>query len=221
MGFFSRLFGRRKVEQPAPEGPDIAPELGPALAAYQAGRPDEAVALAEPYLDRDVDAQRLCALAHSEAGRFEQAFPHWLALFEREPSAHNACQLASSSVMCGEVARGEAWLQKAHEINQQTEETSSARFLVSFIAALQQSGHLAEALPHLAVLRDLYGQLSITDSTFLYLRGLPFFSTFLQNSLPTLEALQPRETVLAWYGELRGRLDEDGEAQLAAWMERL
>ena len=211
-------------EQEAPEqqnGPDIAPELAPALAAYQAGRHEAAIAGAAPHAERLADAARLCALAYSAMDRYPEAFQYWLALFDKEPSAHNAVQLATTSVMCGEVERGEAWMQKAAQVNHETREQSDVAACVNFISALMQSGHLHEALPHLAWMRDVYGQVRITDSTFLYMRGIPFFPTFLEKSLEVLKATQPADAIASWYGVLTGRLDEEGEAQLTAWVGQL
>ncbi|RQR85362.1 hypothetical protein DIE11_04910 [Burkholderia sp. Bp9012] len=242
MGLLGKLFGKKPRDEaatPAPSandapdasdasegaddqnGPDIAPELAPALKAFQAGRHDAAIAAAAPHAERLADAARLCALSYSAMERYPEAFPYWLALFDREPSAHNAVQLATTSVMCGEVERGEAWMQKAAEINHDTHEQSDVAARVNFISALMQSGHLREALPHLAWVRDVYGHVRITDSTFLYMRGIPFFSSFLENSLDILKATQPADAIAPWYGELKGKLDEEGEAQLAEWVGRL
>ncbi|MFJ1208431.1 hypothetical protein [Burkholderia pyrrocinia] len=237
MGLLEKLFGKKSRAEEASaaqvpstgeqdgqdeqNGPDIAAELAPALAAYQAGRHEAAIAGAAPYAERLADAARLCALAYSAMHRHAEAFPYWLALFEREPSAHNAVQLATTSVMCGEVKRGEAWMQKAAQVNHETREQSDVAARVNFISALMQSGHLHEALPHIAWMRDVYGQVRITDSTFLTMRGIPFFPSFLEKSLEILKATQPADAIAQWYGVLTGKLDEAGEAQLAAWVDQL
>lgn len=228
MGLFNKLFGKKTeaASSAAPamdaqDGKAIAPMLAPALRSYQAGRLDAAIAAAAPYVDTHADASRLCALAHSAADRHAEAFPYWLALFQQEPSAHNALQLATTSVMCGEVPRGEAWLMKFDEINEETRELSPVSARTNFISALKQSGHMAEALPYLAWVRDVYAHLRITDSHFLYMRGVPFFSAFLEVSLPTVRASLSADAVVAWYEELAGKLDEEGEAQLAAWIVHL
>jgi tetratricopeptide (TPR) repeat protein len=238
MGLLGKLFGKKPrddASSPAPSThdaaepgepgepgePDIAPELASALAAFQAGRYKKAIEGAVPHVERLADAARLCALAYSEMERYAEAFPYWLKLFEQEPSAHNALQLATTSVMCGEVERGEAWLTKAAQVNHDTHEQSDATARVNFISALMQSGHLREALPHLAWMRDVYAHMRITDSTFLYMRGIPFFSSFLEKSLEILKATQPVDAIVSWYGELDGKLDEEGAAQLAEWIGQL
>jgi hypothetical protein len=231
MGLLKKLFGRASNEGAtnAPQPPkddnstsaDIASELAPALKAYQQGQHEAAIAAAAPYADRHADANRLCALAYSDMRRYPEAFPYWLALFEQEPSAHNALQLATTSVMCGELDRGAAWLMKFDEVNEQTHEMSSVTARTQFISSLTQSGHMAEALPYLVWLRDVYAHVRITDSHFLYMRGIPFFPSFLENSLPILKANLSNEAVVEWYGALSGQLDEEGEAQLGQWLQSL
>ncbi|VWD56088.1 hypothetical protein BLA39750_06736 [Burkholderia lata] len=238
MGLLGKLFGKKprdEASSPAPSTqdateagepgasrePDIAPELASALAALQAGRYKKAIEGALPHVERLADAARLCAIAYSEMERYPEAFSYWLKLFEQEPSAHNALQLATTSVMCGEVERGEAWLTKAAQVNHDTHEQSDATARVNFISALMQSGRVREALPHLAWMRDVYAHMRITDSTFLYMRGIPFFSSFLEKSLEILKATQPADAIVSWYGELHGKLDEEGEAQLAEWVGQL
>jgi len=230
MGLLKKLFGRNandRVANPPPPpkdddtSSDIAPELAPALEAYQQGQHEAAIAAAAPYANRHADANRLCALAYSDMRRYPEAFPYWLALFEQEPSAHNALQLATTSVMCGELKRGEAWLMKFDEINEQTHEMSSVTARTQFISSLTQSGHMAEALPYLDWLRDVYARVRITDSHFLYMRGIPFFPSFLENSLPVLKASMPNDKIVDWYGTLVGKLDDEGEAQLEQWRQSL
>ena len=230
MGLLKKLFGRNandRVANPPPppkdDAPssDIAPELAPALEAYQQGQHEAAITAAAPHANRHADANRLCALAYSDMRRYPEAFPYWLALFEQEPSAHNALQLATTSVMCGELKRGEAWLMKFDEINEQTHEMSSVTARTQFISSLTQSGHMAEALPYLDWLRDVYAHVRITDSHFLYMRGIPFFPSFLENSLPVLKASMPNDKIVDWYGTLVGKLDDEGEAQLEQWRQSL
>lgn len=229
MGLLKKLFGRNSnneavtiAQPPEDEGgvsPDIAPELRSALEFYQQGEHKATIAAAAPHAAHQADANRLCALAYSDMRRYPEAFPYWLALFNQEPSAHNALQLATTSVMCGELDRGEAWLMKFDEINEQTHELSSVTARTQFVSALKQSGHMAEALPYLVWLRDVYAHVRITDSHFLYMRGIPFFPSFLEVSLSILRANLSDEAIVEWFGVLSGKLDEEGEAQLAQWLQ--
>jgi hypothetical protein len=228
MGFLSRLFRRARPDAPPapPAAPDqaegaIDPALAEALDAFQGERHEQAFALASRQLQAGADAYRLCALSLSALGRHPEAFDYWLQLFEREPSAHNALQLATVSVMCGEPDRGEAWLAKFDQVNAQTREMSAALARGNFISALEQAGYGQRTLPHLEWLREAYASLSITDSHFLYVRGLPFFDTFLERSLPLLHAQLPPAAIAPWYRAIHARLDAEGQAMLDAHLARL
>ncbi|WP_375591791.1 hypothetical protein [Chitiniphilus eburneus] len=223
MGLFSRLFGRRGAPATRLAPRSDPPELAAAIAALQAGDMPAVLRLAQPHLDAPApavraDAQRLCALAQSRLGAWPAAFGHWHALFELEPTAHNALQLATTSVMCGEIERGEQWFRQSGELNAASQDTNPVQAHISFLTALCNIGRHAEALPYLCWIRDVYRQLHITDDTFLHLRGVPFLSVFLENSWPVLHAALDAPAIGAWYGELIADLDEDGAQRTRHWL---
>ncbi|GAA5787046.1 hypothetical protein [Chitiniphilus shinanonensis] len=224
MGLFSRLFGRRDdppAADPAPQGDP--PELAAAIAALQAEDMPAVLRLATPQLDAAnpavrADAQRLCALAQSRLGDWPAASGHWQALFALEPTAHNALQVATTSVMCGEIERGEQWFRQSGELNASSQDTNPIQAHISFLTALCNVGRHADALPYLGWIRDVYRRLHITDDTFLHLRGVPFLSVFLENSWPVLHAALDAPAIEAWYGELIADLDEDGAQRARHWL---
>ncbi|MCC8535607.1 hypothetical protein ACDH70_14025 [Xanthomonas axonopodis pv. poinsettiicola] len=232
MGLWDRLFGRKTAAAQAPrteptvtpaageEDPaqavDIDPALQPALAAFQRGDHVGAYDAAQAQLQAGADAQRLCALSLSALDRYREAYPYWLALYELEPTAHNALQLATTAVMCNEIARGEQWLLTFDDLNAQERATSPATARTSFLTALTRAGHGAHALPHLEWLREAYAGMSITDSHFLYVRGLPFLEVFLERSTPLLRQCLPADALPGWYAQLQPALDPPGQAAVAA-----
>ncbi|RBK25796.1 hypothetical protein BRN80_04455, partial [Xanthomonas oryzae pv. oryzae] len=162
------------------------------------------------------DAQRLCALSLSALDRYREAYPYWLALCALEPTAHNALQLATTSVMCNEIDRGAQWLLTFDDLNAQERSTSPAIARTSFLTALTRAGHGAHALPHLEWLREAYAGMSMTDSHFLYVRGLPFLEAFLERSTALLRECLPADAVPAWYAQLQPALDPPGRGMVAA-----
>ncbi|WP_035055093.1 hypothetical protein [Andreprevotia chitinilytica] len=233
MGFWSNLFKNKSEQSPerisaaanVESDVDADTLLAEPIAALQNGQLEEAIRLAAPFLDSaraDVcaDAFRLGALAKSRLQDWPAAFNDWLALFELEPTSHNALQLASASVMCGEVARGEAWFAKYREIDEKTPSFPLVSATTNFISACNQSGHVQAALPYLEWMRDLYRHVGITDDTFLYLRGVPFLSTFLENSGPMIAAILPPAEFKAWFEQMIPELDEDGGAMVRNWLDQ-
>ncbi|QEL54882.1 tetratricopeptide repeat protein [Chromobacterium paludis] len=225
MGIIKRLLGRGKpAELRVARQAETPPELEAAVAALQREDWGQTLRLAQPYLEARsgrlrADAYRLCALATGRQGQWDTAFSCWLRLFELEPSAHNALQLASVSVMAGQVDRGKAWMMKFDELNRESREFSCAMAYANFASALAQAGHADEALPYLTCLRELYRQLKITDDMFLHQRGVPFFGAFLENSWALLRPCLDDGALLDWYRVMLDDLDEDGRARLNAWLD--
>ncbi|KUM03705.1 hypothetical protein KIF53_21505 [Chromobacterium subtsugae] len=223
MSILSRILGRKAMPIQLAEPQDAPPQLRAALDALQREEWQQALKLAQPHLEAKsaslrADAYRLCALASSRQMQWSTALSCWQKLFELEPSARNALQLASCSVMAGEVARGKAWLMKFDELNHASREVPCAAAYVNFIAALAQAGHARETLPYLAWLRELYRQLKITDDQFLQQRGVPFFPVFLENSWPLLRQCLDDQALLNWYAPMLADLDENGCAALRGWL---
>lgn len=206
-----------------PERP-LAPELAPALAFLQDGAYDQACAAAMQQCASDVpavqaDALRICALSCSGLGRWPEAVGHWEALFDHEPTAHNALQLATSSVMAGALAHGIEWIEQAAEVNGRTREMPMLQLWIGFVTALGRAGQERAALPYLDRIRQVYAELGTTDATVLYARRIPFFSAFLDNTRPLVRAALDDEQGRRWYAALLPSLDANGRQELNAWLD--
>ena len=205
---------------------ETPPVLQPAVAALERGDFASAFAMAEVFVDDAepqlrADASRLCALSASRTERWSVAFRHFEVLFGLEPTAFNALQLATTSVRSGELERGLAWLQEAHETNDRSRDMLPPRIDTAFLSALEQQGEYASALPLLGKLAGAYQTLPTLDDHFVWSHGLPFFSEFLRKSLPLLQHALPPDGVLDWYARLGSGLGAEGvemlDAHLAEW----
>jgi hypothetical protein len=201
------------------------PELLTAIEDLEADRYDRALATAAPYVSSDqpglrVDAKRLCALATARLCRWDESFSFWHSLYDEEQTAHNALQLATSSVMTGDVAGGVAWIAKALEMNAESHEVPGLLIHTNFITALTNSGQHNAALPYLDDVKQLYVNLGVTDPTFLYVRRVPLFNEFLDNSAPVIRAALNPEQGRAWYASMLPHLDDSGKTELSAWLEK-
>ncbi|MGC0151480.1 hypothetical protein ACPRNU_03335 [Chromobacterium vaccinii] len=226
MSILNRLLARRKSPSLGMARSDTSPELQAAVAALRQDDWSRALRLAQPHLEAKsaelrADAYRLCALSTSRLEQWRTALSCWQTLFELEPSAHNALELATASVMAGEIGRGKAWLMKFDELNRVSRDVPCAAGYANFIAALAQSGHAAETLPYLTWLRELYRQLKITDDAFLQRRGVPFLAVFLESSWPLLQQCLKPAQVRGWYGAMLADLDDDGCAALNGWLDEM
>jgi hypothetical protein len=98
------------------------PELEKAVDHLEAGEYENVLVCAAQYLTSTeshlcMDAIRLSALANSRLERWHSALECWRSLFDRDATAHNALQLATASVMAGNVAQGEQWFVTASRLN--------------------------------------------------------------------------------------------------------
>jgi tetratricopeptide (TPR) repeat protein len=243
MGFFSKIFGSGRTpstnstDKPAASGAERSVqaaalgdkadpvELVPAIAALQADDFERTLQLALPHAahaDSSVraDAHRLCALALSRLDRYADALPHWKQLAMLEPNAHNFQQVATSAAMLHDIEAAEQAFAHALEFSQREhqEGPSPAPMMhVNYASALQRAGRADMAAVHMEQLRDWYIALHITDTTFLYLRGMPFFSTFLENGLPIVRQVLDGPELEGWLNVLHNGIDQEGREQLQAY----
>lgn len=213
------------LTESAPESaPPTPAALQPALAALESGDFDQAVRLATPHRQHPVpavqaDALRLCALARSNLAHWPAAFADFHELFDREATAHNALQLATTSVMAGELERGVAWFERADMLNRESGDMPPGQLRTGFLSALEQAGQIAACLPHLEWLARAYRALSVSDSHVVWSHGLPFLGDFLDKSLPLLRELLPEIDIPAWYQAMREDLDDEGRATIDTFLQ--
>lgn len=201
-------------------------ELEAAVAAMQADQFAEAIELADPLRNHSdpalrADTLRLTALCLARLEKWEKAFDEYHALFAIERSALNALQLATTSVMAGELARGQTWFEKASQINIDTEEMPWPTLHTNFLSALGNAGQWAAGLPHIEWLRDMYQSVVISDDHFLFMRDMPFLSVFFEKSLPVLQASMSGQEVIAWYAAMAQHLDAEGQEKITNWLSSL
>ncbi len=202
---------------PATESSETPKELVPALAALQSDNFAEAIELANSYAHDSnhliaADARRICAQAHARLSQWQESFGNYKRLFDLEPSALNALQLATTAVMSADTPLGDSWFERAQAININSNELPQGRLRTAYLSALEQAGDYAATRPHLDWLACAYRSVKVTDDHFVWARGLPFFGEFLKKSQPLLLACVPEHEVRAWYEALCPDLDEAGRA---------
>ena len=217
----ARIAGAVEVDN-AQEAPTPV-ELEAALAAMQAGQFEKALAGASGFtgaadIALRTDANRLCAISCSQLAKWPQAAAYFEAVFATERSAHNALQVATSTVMAGALAQGERWFATAKAVNQETGDVSSILLHTNFISALKQAGFMTAALPYMEWVKQVYEAAHSTDATFLTLRGVPFFESFLDQSAPVVDAAMSGAQANAWYASMLAHIDQDGQDTLNAWL---
>ncbi len=207
-----------------PSAADSNPvELEPAIDQLEAGKFDDALKGAAPYLTADdarlcKDAIRLSALASARLERWADALDLWRSLFDREATAHNALQVATASVMAGNVAQGQQWAETATRLNATSHDVPWMLINTNFITALKNSGNAKLALPYLVEVKELYENLHNTDPTFLTLQGMPLLASFLSNSREIVTSALSGKEARCWYESMVPHIDQDGRKELTGWL---
>lgn len=197
--------------------------LRPAVDALQCGQYDAALVLAtnicyQPDRALRTDAHRVCASSCAQLERWDEAARHFEELFALEGTVHNALQVATTCVMAGRLDDGELWIRTAITMNRRDPEISSMLIYTSYITALKNRGHLRQAMAYLEPVKEMYEQLHITDPTFLTLRGVPFFISFLEQSAPVVDASMHACQARNWYQTMLPHLDQPGRSELKGWL---
>lgn len=206
-------------DEPSDEAP-IRVELQAALAARQAKQHELCLGLAQAHCQHPdptvrVDARRLCALSCAGLRQWSDAFEHYQHLYALEVSALNALQLATTSVMAGDVPRGESWFRQARTTNHDAQEMPEARLRTAYLSALEQAGEFKTTQSHLDWLAGGYMAMGITDDHFVWSRGFPFFGEFLAKSQALLGQVMPMADLVIWYERMHEALDDPGRQRLA------
>jgi tetratricopeptide (TPR) repeat protein len=200
------------------------PELQLAIEHLEAGNYDDALSCAAPYLAADQthlckDAIRLSALASSRTEQWNAALGFWRSLFDREATAHNALQVATASVMAGNVAQGEQWMRTAARLTKTSGDVPWMVVQTNFITALKNSGNAQLALPYLQEVKAIYEDLHITEPTFLFLRGVPQFSSFLDSSRGVVTSALSKNEATQWFESMFPHIDASGQTELRVWLQ--
>ncbi len=82
-----------------------------------------------------------------------------------------------------------------------------------YMQALRDVKEYEKAFEQLKNLKNIYSSLSITDSTFLHLRGVPFFEHTIDASKKILENIDKNEAV-SFIAELKEKVDDYGSEYL-------
>ncbi|MGY0611856.1 hypothetical protein [Luteimonas sp. A501] len=208
-----------RTESPPVADAPMPLELQAAAAALAAGNYTAALAMARPHCqhpDAAVrnDAYRLSALCLSRLECWHEAFESYYALFEHEPGAFNALQLASTSVMAGELLRGQAWFEKADALNSAEHAMAPVELRTTILSALGQAGAHEACLPHLQWMAGMYQAFQTTDSHLLWMHRVPPFGEFLEKSHAILVAIMAPSQCAEWYRQNANSLPPEWQAML-------
>ncbi|PIE78348.1 MAG: hypothetical protein CSA15_08275, partial [Candidatus Delongbacteria bacterium] len=95
-----------------------------------------------------------------------------------------------------------------------TEDSISIPYIYFYyMQALKDIKEYEKAFSQLEKLKEIYSTISITDTHFLYMRGVPFFQDTLNASKEILEHSEKNKAI-NFINELKRNIDEEGKQHL-------
>lgn len=224
---FDWLFKKRKREQAKPQPvrehhADSLPLLEPAQEKFKAEDFKAARELAAAYTEDprprlSREARKLVALSLFREGRYAESS----ALFEKLADGSNLpsdwFNLTTASTLGGDVKKGSASFDNAvsyYKHHGKQEDLSIPNMTFYYMQCLKDVGQFERAFEQLKYLGNIYRELVITDSTFLWLRGVPFFEHTIDAAKGILSQIDSSVARL-WVESLREKVDGDGKSYLS------
>lgn len=206
-----------------------SPLLEKAWALFEQQRYDDAFEMAQALFsglqgeDRR-DAQRLMGLARYRQRQYEKAVFWLMEACKGSDQAQDWLNLAMAAVMDRKLELAEGAFEQARLCQQAAKYDQEPGWYVQlywYASTLCDAGQWERALPLLDELAGAYKHLHQSDTVFLYARGLPFLSSFLNLAVRCFRALQRQGEGITWLEELAKALDASGKRQVARAVEEL
>jgi tetratricopeptide (TPR) repeat protein len=217
-------------QQKREQQPELRRELREVRLAFEVDEDfDKAISLARPFLESSDDELRIQARRHTALSLFRknnysQALSLFRELAENSNEAGEWFNVVTSATLAGDIAGGEDAFEKAvkcQEVAGYSQQPSVPFMRHWYACALQDRKEYAKALHQIEELRTIYEQLKITDDTFVYIRGVPFFSHTMNVAVDVFRGLGSSFNAIGWIEAFARKLDEEGQTYLAEVKTRL
>ena len=163
------------------------------------------------------DANKLIGMSFFRQAKYQDAASYFQKATEYSPEVNDWFNVMTSETLSKNVERGRNAFDKAIQLQLDTghKEQPSIPFMRQYYAcALRDIGEYWLALEQINELRNIYEQLKITDTTFVYIRGVPFLSHTMDVAVDVFNGLGASFDAHVWIESFSSKLDEDGQEYL-------
>lgn len=170
------------------------------------------------------DALKLTGLSLFRKSQYQEALPYFLDASKIEAEVNDWFNIVTSATLSRNIKVGSDAFDKAIELRLKSEnnEPPSIPFMrLYYSCALRDINEHKLALMQINELRKIYEQLKITDSTFLYLRGVPFLSHTMDVAVDVFKGLGSQFSSKDWIDGFAKKLDEEGQKYLTKVQQNL
>jgi tetratricopeptide (TPR) repeat protein len=181
---------------------------------------DKAIHLAEPFfestdLELSRQAKKFVASCRFRKGEYDRAQSQFESLAVRSEDSEDWFNLAMAATAAGNVDLGELAFKEVitcQHASNYTQKPTLPFMRVWYAGALRDRKEFLKALQQIEELRGLYEQLHVTDTQYLYNRGVPSLSLTMSIALDVLRGLGDSFDSLTWIRSFAPKLDDDGRS---------
>ena len=159
------------------------------------------------------EALKLIGLSYFRQGKFNLSEQTFVSLTENSENPDDWFNLVTSSTLNKNVQLSEKAYAKTIELYQKSgtkENLPIPQIYYYYMQGLRDIKEYAKAFEQLNKLKEIYSKLVISDSTFLYLRGVPFLEHTIEASKEILENIE-KTKASNFIRELTDKLDDEGK----------
>ncbi|MEO5931736.1 MAG: hypothetical protein ABIR47_17510 [Candidatus Kapaibacterium sp.] len=167
---------------------------------------------------RRTEASKIAGLAYFSLGEYPKALKHLALVAEGSSDAGDWFNVLTSATMAGEIERGEramAMAIKCQTDSGYTQQPSIPFIRLYYTHALCDVEEFERAFLQLQELAALYSSLGITDTHFLYTRGIPFLSNTMIAAARVFKGLGNAFDSAGWLERFAETLDVEGRVFVA------
>jgi len=164
------------------------------------------------------DACKLMGMSLFRQAKYQEALPYFQKATEYKPEVNDWLNVITAATLSKNIDAGRSAFEKAVQLQLDTgnKEQPSIPFMRQYYAcALRDVGEFDLALEQINELRKIYEQLKITDTTFVYIRGVPFLSHTMDVAVDVFNGLGTSFDAHEWIKNFSSKLDEEGQEYLA------
>ncbi|CAJ1452442.1 unnamed protein product, partial [Effrenium voratum] len=150
-----------------------------------------------------------------EEGHFQKGLEYLKEAAQERGNLQDWFNLMSIAACAGDAIQSQAAFEQLEGLFAKSEEEFLPwpQVLQYHVCALRDGQCYGAAFGQVERMRQIYQQLGITDTHFLYIRGVPFFSTFLELAETVIKPL-PDVEWNAWLDELAKHVDDEGKQSI-------
>ena len=193
------------------------------LEEFDKARESSKIYINESNAELKFEAEKIIALTYFRQGNYEKSTKMFDKLSSESRNPDDWFNLVTSLTLLSKFSESEKALKKAIELHTEFgnhDNISIPNMRFYYMQALKDMKEYERAYSQLVELSNCYTKLTITDGTFLYMRGIPFFEHTVDSSKEILENIDSSISK-EWISSLKNGIDKYGKEYLTEFEKRI